>query len=140
MLFRKFTSHGKKIERSAISNVKDIINTLAGISETFTASAQTINAEWPFFTLGVFEQTASKVLKQTGFESISIANRVMLDQRDEWVNYSKEKFENITTQSFKSKYGNRQNLSESDYHPFLTKFERNDFVFDKFQDNSFPCK
>lgn len=110
------------------------------IAQTVTASAQSSNATWPFYTLPFFESFAENFFVQSRAEIFAVFNAVERHERENWTQYAASMYGSQIKEGHMLAYGNLDKLNddESNFHVDITKPGPEGFVPDGHRDVYFP--
>ena len=109
---------------------RNIREAYVGLTQTVSASAKSVNATWPFYTLPYFENYAQNFLTQSGAEVFTVFNVANSSNREAFTQYANDNHETWVKEGHMIKYGSLDNLKEENYHPYIGKFSAEGFVSD----------
>jgi hypothetical protein len=84
----QYEKFARTIGVAAVSQQRDITESLFTLGDTISAGAIADKATWPFYTLPLFEAHALHTRTQARFEAVAIANVVPVEDREAWEDYS----------------------------------------------------
>lgn len=109
---------------------KKLKTAIESFASTISIAATLSSAQWPLFTLPLFQSTASNVITQSGAVSLVVSNFVSATETDIWLEYADSMHENLTTEGHFLRYGNSDNLSKEAYHPYFTQINNSNYAPD----------
>jgi hypothetical protein len=84
----QFEKFARIIGVAAVSQQRDVTESLFTLGDAVSAGAITDKATWPFYTLPLFEVHALHTRQQARFEVVALGNIVPLEDREAWEEYS----------------------------------------------------
>lgn len=85
---------------------------------------------WPNFTMPDFEYHAEDFLNHARTEFLAVSNLVKRDEREEYEAYARNHYKDWVKEGHYIKHGNLDKLSQSAYHPFITRAGSEPGTFD----------
>ena len=114
-----FEQFSRTVGQAAVDQLQDAMAAYDGLSTAVSIMAKSNGAEWPYFSVPYFEQIAGKYRQEARLEIMSIFNIVKDEDRDNWLAWAKEHYEQMVEESHMIRYGNLDKLVPEDYHDYI---------------------
>lgn len=101
--FKKFS---ESIGNAAIQQQLNVRNGFTSFADVLTAQSQSINAEWPYYTLPFYESYARHAIQQTGVEIMVVNNVVPKAERTKYEAWTSEHYYDMVAEGHMIKNGN----------------------------------
>ena len=88
----------------------------------YSVLAESNNADWPFFYVPKFEKYALDYMKLSRAEYVGVNNIVLHDQRDKFINFTTEHYQDWTKEGHMIRHGNLEmlNTDPAKYNQFIS--------------------
>jgi hypothetical protein len=115
----QFSQFARTIGDSAARARSDLGLAYKQFAETITASGETADAKWPFYTMHLYQHYADKFLTQSRTELVSLRNLVKADEVDDWLVYAASHYEDMYVEAHNLKFGDLSRLKPENYKDFV---------------------
>jgi hypothetical protein len=126
----QFEQNSRTVGDAAVEHQLLMRESFKGLGDLISSEAVSEKAEWPFFTIPLFELHAQDVLQLASLETLAFIHIVTPDNRQEYLDYTKVHREASIKESHEIRYGNLDHLVENSYHPYITYRDSDGFKQD----------
>lgn len=127
----QFEKFSETIGSAAIQQQRNVRNGFRQFANIFTASAQSADAVWPFYTLPLFETYAEYAKKQTGAEVIVFCNVVPASERASYEEWALENYNETIVESHMLAYGTLDKFPRNDtFSPYISQISADGIIPD----------
>mgnify|MGYP005862890217 CR=1 FL=1 len=106
----QFEKFSETIGNAAIDHQKNVRDGFEQFANTLTASSQSASADWPYYTLPLYESYAQYTRQQTGAEMMIVASAVTSSERASFEEWSSEHYYEEVAESHMIGHGNLDKL------------------------------